>query len=100
MIPTPLVNCYRAADDRWFWLIGLEADRHLPGVLAAVGRPELAEDVEESAKRAVVMVQCSTPDVERPGAGILLGKDAAHVYIVTAAHVVIDSRELSNELRK
>ena len=41
---TPLVNCYRAADDRWFWLIGLEADRHLPGVLAAVGRPELADD--------------------------------------------------------
>jgi crotonobetainyl-CoA:carnitine CoA-transferase CaiB-like acyl-CoA transferase len=41
---TPLVNCYRAADDRWFWLIGLEADRHLPGLLAAVDRPELAED--------------------------------------------------------
>ena len=41
---TPLVNCYRAADGRWFWLIGLEADRHLPGVLAAIGRPELADD--------------------------------------------------------
>jgi crotonobetainyl-CoA:carnitine CoA-transferase CaiB-like acyl-CoA transferase len=41
---TPLVNCYRAADDRWFWLIGLEADRHLPGVLAAIERPELATD--------------------------------------------------------
>jgi crotonobetainyl-CoA:carnitine CoA-transferase CaiB-like acyl-CoA transferase len=41
---TPLVNCYRAADGRWFWLIGLEADRHLPGLLDAVGRPELADD--------------------------------------------------------
>ena len=41
---TPLVNCYRAGDGRWFWLIGLEADRHLPGILAAVGRPELATD--------------------------------------------------------
>jgi crotonobetainyl-CoA:carnitine CoA-transferase CaiB-like acyl-CoA transferase len=41
---TPLVNCYRAADERWFWLIGLEADRHLPSVLAAAGRPELAAD--------------------------------------------------------
>lgn len=41
---TPLVNCYRTADDRWFWLIGLEADRHLPGVLRAIGRPELADD--------------------------------------------------------
>lgn len=42
--PTPLVNCYRAADDRWFWLIALEADRHFPGLLAALERPELAED--------------------------------------------------------
>jgi crotonobetainyl-CoA:carnitine CoA-transferase CaiB-like acyl-CoA transferase len=41
---TPLVNCYRTADDRWFWLLGLEADRHLPGVLRAIGRPELADD--------------------------------------------------------
>jgi crotonobetainyl-CoA:carnitine CoA-transferase CaiB-like acyl-CoA transferase len=41
---TPLVNCYRAKDHRWFWLLGLEADRHLPGVLRAVGRPELADD--------------------------------------------------------
>lgn len=41
---TPLVNCYRTADGRWFWLLGLEADRHLPGVLAAIGRPELADD--------------------------------------------------------
>ena len=41
---TPLVNCYRTADGRWFWLLGLEADRHLPGVLRAIGRPELADD--------------------------------------------------------
>jgi crotonobetainyl-CoA:carnitine CoA-transferase CaiB-like acyl-CoA transferase len=41
---TPLVNCYRTADDRWFWLLGLEADRHLPGVLRAIGRAELADD--------------------------------------------------------
>jgi crotonobetainyl-CoA:carnitine CoA-transferase CaiB-like acyl-CoA transferase len=41
---TPLVNCYRAGDGRWFWLIGLEADRHLPSVLRAVGREDLAHD--------------------------------------------------------
>ena len=41
---TPLVNCYRTADDRWFWLLGLEADRHLPGVLRAIDRTELADD--------------------------------------------------------
>jgi crotonobetainyl-CoA:carnitine CoA-transferase CaiB-like acyl-CoA transferase len=41
---TPLVNSYRDSEGRWFWLIGLEADRHLPGILAAIGRPELATD--------------------------------------------------------
>ncbi len=41
---TPLVNSYRAGDGAWFWLIGLEADRHLPGVLAAIDRRELADD--------------------------------------------------------
>ena len=30
-VETPLVNCYRAGCGRWFWLIGLEADRHFPG---------------------------------------------------------------------
>ena len=34
--PTPLFNVYRAGDGRWFVLVGVEADRHLPAVLAAV----------------------------------------------------------------
>jgi crotonobetainyl-CoA:carnitine CoA-transferase CaiB-like acyl-CoA transferase len=42
--PTPLVNSYRAGDDRWFFLIGLEGDRHFPGVARAIGRPDLIED--------------------------------------------------------
>ena len=41
--PAPMMNCYRAGDGRAFWLLGLEADRHFPGLLAAIGRPELAE---------------------------------------------------------
>jgi crotonobetainyl-CoA:carnitine CoA-transferase CaiB-like acyl-CoA transferase len=40
----PLINCYRAGDDRVFWLICLEADRHWPKVLAAIDRPDLADD--------------------------------------------------------
>jgi crotonobetainyl-CoA:carnitine CoA-transferase CaiB-like acyl-CoA transferase len=40
----PLLNCYRAADGGVFWLIGLEQDRHWPGLLAAIERPELADD--------------------------------------------------------
>jgi crotonobetainyl-CoA:carnitine CoA-transferase CaiB-like acyl-CoA transferase len=41
---TPMVNSYRAGDDRWFYLIGVEAARHFPGVCKAIGRDELAED--------------------------------------------------------
>jgi crotonobetainyl-CoA:carnitine CoA-transferase CaiB-like acyl-CoA transferase len=38
------VNSYRAADGRWFYLIGLEAVRHFPGLARAVGREELIDD--------------------------------------------------------
>jgi crotonobetainyl-CoA:carnitine CoA-transferase CaiB-like acyl-CoA transferase len=40
----PLMNSYRAGDGRWFFIMGLEADRHIGAVLRALGRPELAED--------------------------------------------------------
>jgi crotonobetainyl-CoA:carnitine CoA-transferase CaiB-like acyl-CoA transferase len=43
-LPVPLVNCYHASDGRGFWLIGLEQDRHWPGLLSALERPDLAED--------------------------------------------------------
>ncbi|WP_371667989.1 CoA transferase [Streptomyces sp. NBC_00289] len=41
---SPLYNCYRAADDRWLWLVGLEGNRHWPGVVKALGREDLAVD--------------------------------------------------------
>jgi crotonobetainyl-CoA:carnitine CoA-transferase CaiB-like acyl-CoA transferase len=40
----PVINCYRDRDERWFWLIGLEADRHWPDLARAVERPEWIED--------------------------------------------------------
>lgn len=40
----PLVNCYRTDDDRAFWLLLLEADRHWPKLLAAIDRADLAAD--------------------------------------------------------
>jgi crotonobetainyl-CoA:carnitine CoA-transferase CaiB-like acyl-CoA transferase len=41
---TPLFNCYRSQDDHWFWLLGVESDRHFPRLLAAIAREDLAED--------------------------------------------------------
>jgi crotonobetainyl-CoA:carnitine CoA-transferase CaiB-like acyl-CoA transferase len=40
----PLVSCYRASDERAFWLLALEGDRHWPGVVAALDAPERLAD--------------------------------------------------------
>jgi crotonobetainyl-CoA:carnitine CoA-transferase CaiB-like acyl-CoA transferase len=40
----PLLGAYRAGDDRWFWLLGVQAGRHWPSLARAIGRPELATD--------------------------------------------------------
>ncbi|HEY1465799.1 MAG TPA: CoA transferase [Acidimicrobiales bacterium] len=40
----PLMNPYRAADGRWFFLTGLEAGRHIGAVCRALDRPDLLED--------------------------------------------------------
>ena len=40
--PNPVINLYRAGDERWFWLLGLQGQRHWPDLVRAVDRPELA----------------------------------------------------------
>ena len=61
-IPNPLVNSYKAGDGRWFWLVGLQGDRHWPDVVRAVGRPELRDDprfhdIRARRKHATELVQ-------------------------------------------
>lgn len=51
--PTPMYNSYRTKDDRWFYLVGVQADRHLPRVLQVIGRPDLLEDERFSSARAI-----------------------------------------------
>ncbi len=41
---TPLANSYQSSDDQWFYLIGVEAQRHFPGICAAIENPDLAND--------------------------------------------------------
>ncbi len=40
----PLVNCYRAKDGRWIWLLGVEAARHWPKLVKAIDRPDLLDN--------------------------------------------------------
>jgi crotonobetainyl-CoA:carnitine CoA-transferase CaiB-like acyl-CoA transferase len=40
----PLMSPYRDRDGRWFWLLGLESDRHWPNLARAVGHAEWLDD--------------------------------------------------------
>lgn len=40
----PMVNCYVAGDGKWFWLLGVESDRHFPKLCAALDRLDLMDD--------------------------------------------------------
>ena len=51
--PQPLINSYRAGDGKGFWLIGLEGDRHWPGLLAAFGDDVAGADGLASDERFV-----------------------------------------------
>jgi crotonobetainyl-CoA:carnitine CoA-transferase CaiB-like acyl-CoA transferase len=37
-------SCYRDSQGKWFWLLGLQADRMWPDVLRAIGLTELEHD--------------------------------------------------------
>src|SRR5215469_13950359 len=40
----PTATSYKAADGRWVWLLGVEADRHWPRMVKALGLMELEHD--------------------------------------------------------
>jgi crotonobetainyl-CoA:carnitine CoA-transferase CaiB-like acyl-CoA transferase len=50
---TPLVNCYRTADDRWFFLTAVEVGRHFEGVCKAIEREDLVADPRFADVRAI-----------------------------------------------
>ena len=39
----PIINCFQSKDGRWFWLLLLQADRHWPDLLRALGREDLLQ---------------------------------------------------------
>src|SRR5439155_13332513 len=42
--PNPVIDSYRAGDGRWFWLLGLQGQRHWPDLVRAVERPGWLDD--------------------------------------------------------
>jgi crotonobetainyl-CoA:carnitine CoA-transferase CaiB-like acyl-CoA transferase len=57
----PSINCYRDRDERWFWIVGLEGERHWPPLARAVGHPEWISDprfasLSDRAKNAATLI--------------------------------------------
>jgi crotonobetainyl-CoA:carnitine CoA-transferase CaiB-like acyl-CoA transferase len=57
----PCINVYADRDGRWFWIVGLEGERHWPPLARAVGRPEWLTDPRfatpaERAKHAAALI--------------------------------------------
>ncbi len=50
---TPFMNSYRAKDGRWFFFMGLEADRHIERIYRALGRDDLLADPRFADARAL-----------------------------------------------
>jgi crotonobetainyl-CoA:carnitine CoA-transferase CaiB-like acyl-CoA transferase len=58
----PAINCYRAGDGRWFWLVGLEGERHWPPLARCAGHPEWVRDPrfvtrEARAANAAILIE-------------------------------------------
>jgi crotonobetainyl-CoA:carnitine CoA-transferase CaiB-like acyl-CoA transferase len=43
-MPNPVISSYQAGDGRWFWLLGLQGQRHWPDLVRTVGKPEWLDD--------------------------------------------------------
>ena len=98
---SPLYNCYQTADGRWLWLVALEGNRHWPGLVQALDRPDLAEDerfATGSARRRHVRELIAELDAEfarRDLAEWSSRLDAAGVWwapVQSLAEVVVDEQ--------
>jgi len=43
-VPNPVINVYKAGDGRWFWILGLQGQRHWPDLVRAIEKPEWLDD--------------------------------------------------------
>jgi crotonobetainyl-CoA:carnitine CoA-transferase CaiB-like acyl-CoA transferase len=54
MMFNPLLAVYRSADEQWFWLLGVQATRHWPGICHAIGQPELIDDARFNSMEGLI----------------------------------------------
>ncbi|HEV7731105.1 MAG TPA: CoA transferase [Candidatus Binatia bacterium] len=97
--PNPVISPYRAGDGRWFWLLGLQGQRHWPDLVRAVKRPEWLTDPRFDTMRArrenveVLVDLLDTIFVTRPLAEWIPIFDAAGLWwaaVQTVSEVIED----------
>ncbi len=102
---SPLMNPYRAADGKWFFFTGLEAERHIGAVCRALGRPELLDDERFASASAIrknrveVIALLDEIIAERPLSQWSERFDREGVWwapVQTPAEVVVDPQLLAN----
>ena len=102
----PLMNPYRAADGRWFFLTGLEAGRHIGPVCRALDRPDLLDDERFASAstirrhRSEVIALLDEIIAQRPLAQWVERFEAEGVWWApaqTPAEVVADEQLLAND---
>ncbi len=100
----PLVNSYRAGDGRWFWLLGLEAERHWPKLARALGVPALERDpryvgpAERRRNAQALIAELDLCFAERPLEEWGKRFDEADLWwapVQTAAEVVADPQAIA-----
>jgi crotonobetainyl-CoA:carnitine CoA-transferase CaiB-like acyl-CoA transferase len=103
---SPLMNPYRAADGRWFFFTGLEAERHIGAVCRALGRPELLDDERFASASAMrkhrteVIALLDEAVAQRPLAEWAERFDDEGVWWAVAqspAEVVVDPQLVAND---
>jgi crotonobetainyl-CoA:carnitine CoA-transferase CaiB-like acyl-CoA transferase len=103
---SPLMNPYRAADGRWFFFTGLEAERHIGPVCRALGRPDLLDDERFSSAatmrrhRTEVIALLDEAVAKRPLSEWAERFDAEGVWWAVAqspAEVVVDPQLVAND---
>jgi crotonobetainyl-CoA:carnitine CoA-transferase CaiB-like acyl-CoA transferase len=50
--PNPVISAYKAGCGRWFWLLGLQGQRHWPDLVRAIDKPEWLTDPRFATMRA------------------------------------------------
>jgi crotonobetainyl-CoA:carnitine CoA-transferase CaiB-like acyl-CoA transferase len=100
----PMVNAYQAGDGLWFWLLGLESDRHWPMLAAAAERPAWLTDEPFASSRGrrkdptTVIAAMDATFAERPRAEWFERFDAHGVWFAPVhapADVVVDPQAIA-----